>query len=60
MSPCLMPHLTIPTYYIIAPAEASTNLSRFDGVRYGYRCDDPKDLHDLYTQDRARRASATR
>ncbi len=44
--------LTIPTYYIIAPAEASTNLSRFDGVRYGHRCANPVDLDDLYTRSR--------
>lgn len=45
-------HLSIPAYYVIAPAEASTNLSRYDGVRYGYRCEDPEDLHDLYTRTR--------
>ncbi|KMQ75678.1 Asp-tRNA(Asn)/Glu-tRNA(Gln) amidotransferase subunit GatA [Marinobacter subterrani] len=45
--------LAIAAYYVIAPAEASANLSRFDGVRYGYRCDDPKDLMDLYTRSRA-------
>jgi len=45
-------HLSIPAYYVIGPAEASTNLSRFDGVRYGYRCDKPEDLHDLYTRSR--------
>ncbi|MEE4660221.1 MAG: Asp-tRNA(Asn)/Glu-tRNA(Gln) amidotransferase subunit GatA [Halieaceae bacterium] len=45
-------HLAVPAYYVIAPAEASTNLSRFDGVRYGYRCEAPEDLYDLYTRTR--------
>lgn len=45
--------LSIPAYYIIAPAEASTNLSRYDGVRYGYRCDNPSDLQDMYMRTRA-------
>ncbi|WP_444936491.1 Asp-tRNA(Asn)/Glu-tRNA(Gln) amidotransferase subunit GatA [Microbulbifer sp. JMSA004] len=49
-----LPHteLAIPAYYVIAPAEASANLSRFDGVRYGYRCEEPKDLRDLYMRSR--------
>ena len=45
--------LSIPAYYVIAPSEASSNLSRFDGVRYGYRCDQPNDLMDLYCRTRA-------
>ena len=50
-----LPHtrLAIPTYYVIAPAEASSNLSRYDGVRFGHRCDDPKDLMDMYLRSRA-------
>ncbi len=46
-------HLAVPAYYVIAPAECSANLSRFDGVRYGYRCDNPQDLSDLYCRSRA-------
>ena len=45
--------LSVPAYYVIAPAEASSNLSRFDGVRYGYRCENPEDLMDLYTRTRS-------
>jgi aspartyl-tRNA(Asn)/glutamyl-tRNA(Gln) amidotransferase subunit A len=44
--------LSIPAYYIIAPAECSSNLSRFDGVRFGHRCDSPKNLLDLYERSR--------
>jgi aspartyl-tRNA(Asn)/glutamyl-tRNA(Gln) amidotransferase subunit A len=44
--------LAIPTYYVVAPAECSSNLARFDGVRYGHRCEDPKDLEDLYKRSR--------
>ncbi len=45
--------MAIPAYYIIAPAECSANLSRYDGVRYGYRCSDPADLDDLYRRSRS-------
>ena len=44
--------LSLPVYYIIAPAECSANLSRYDGVRYGHRCEDPKDIEDLYMRTR--------
>ncbi|MCG6860089.1 MAG: Asp-tRNA(Asn)/Glu-tRNA(Gln) amidotransferase subunit GatA [Chromatiaceae bacterium] len=45
--------LSVPTYYVVAPAECSSNLARFDGVRYGHRCEDPKDLEDMYKRSRA-------
>ena len=49
-----LPHLdlSLPIYYVIAPAECSANLSRYDGVKFGYRCENPKDLEDLYMRTR--------
>ena len=49
-----LPHsdYALQSYYIVAPAECSSNLSRYDGVRYGYRCENPKDLTDLYMRSR--------
>ena len=49
-----LPHieLSLPVYYVIAPAECSANLSRYDGVKFGYRCENPKNLEDLYMRTR--------
>lgn len=46
-------HLSIPAYYIIAPAECSSNLARYDGIRFGYRCENPVDLEDFYRRTRS-------
>jgi aspartyl-tRNA(Asn)/glutamyl-tRNA(Gln) amidotransferase subunit A len=46
-------HMAVSTYYVVAPAECSSNLARYDGVRFGYRCEAPKDLEDLYKRSRA-------
>lgn len=49
-----LPHVydAVPAYYVVAPAECSSNLARYDGVRYGYRCAEPKNLADLYERSR--------
>lgn len=44
--------LSVPAYYVVAPAECSSNLSRFDATRFGYRCENPQDLLDLYKRSR--------
>ena len=52
--PVSLPNMNLsgPAYYVVAPAECSSNLARFDGVRFGHRCENPKDLKDLYTRSR--------
>src|SRR3546814_10494938 len=58
IKPISLPNMqhAIPAYYVIAPAEASSNLSRFDGVRFGYRCENPENLIDLYKRSRGERS----
>ncbi|MBA2655273.1 MAG: Asp-tRNA(Asn)/Glu-tRNA(Gln) amidotransferase subunit GatA [Gammaproteobacteria bacterium] len=45
-------HLSVPVYYVVAPAECSSNLARYDGIRFGYRCENPRDLEDFYKRTR--------
>jgi aspartyl-tRNA(Asn)/glutamyl-tRNA(Gln) amidotransferase subunit A len=54
LSEVSLPHLplSVPVYYVVAPAECSSNLARFDGVRFGHRCENPRDLNDLYRRSR--------
>jgi len=54
LSEVSLPHLplSVPVYYVVAPAEASSNLARFDGVRFGHRCENPRDLSDMYRRTR--------
>jgi aspartyl-tRNA(Asn)/glutamyl-tRNA(Gln) amidotransferase subunit A len=50
-----LPHLplSVPVYYVVAPAECSSNLARYDGVRFGHRCENPRDINDMYRRSRA-------
>jgi aspartyl-tRNA(Asn)/glutamyl-tRNA(Gln) amidotransferase subunit A len=54
LSEVSLPHLplSVPVYYVVAPAEASSNLARYDGVRFGHRCENPRDLNDMYRRTR--------
>ena len=54
LSEVSLPHLplSVPVYYVVAPAEASSNLARYDGVRFGHRCENPRDLSDMYRRTR--------
>jgi aspartyl-tRNA(Asn)/glutamyl-tRNA(Gln) amidotransferase subunit A len=54
LSEVSLPHLplSVPVYYVVAPAECSSNLARYDGVRFGYRCENPHDVNDMYRRTR--------